>query len=99
MPEGHTLFRLATSLRTAFAGDVVASGSPQGRFAESAEQLDGLRLVDATSRGKHLFVDFEQDRAVHVHLGLYGKFAVHRRSPAPDPVGQVRWRLVSEAAI
>lgn len=98
MPEGHTLFRLATSLRTAFAGDVVASGSPQGRFAESAEQLDGLRLLDANSRGKHLFVDFEQDRAVHVHLGLYGKFAVHRRVPAPDPVGQVRWRLVSEAA-
>ncbi|WP_445256950.1 Fpg/Nei family DNA glycosylase [Nocardioides aurantiacus] len=97
MPEGHTLFRLATSLRDAFAGDVVASGSPQGRFEESAAQLDGLRLLEASSRGKHLFVDFEQDRAVHVHLGLYGKFVV-RAAPAPDPVGQVRWRLVSGSA-
>ncbi|ROR91675.1 Fpg/Nei family DNA glycosylase [Nocardioides aurantiacus] len=101
MPEGHTLFRLATSLRDAFAGDVVASGSPQGRFQDSAEQLDGLTLLGASSRGKHLFVDFEQDRAVHVHLGLYGKFvvrAVPEPGPAPDPVGQVRWRLVSGSA-
>ena len=97
MPEGHTLHRLATSLRDAFAGDVVASGSPQGRFEESAARVDGLRLLEASSRGKHLFVDFEQDLAVHVHLGLYGKFVV-RKAPVPDPVGQVRWRLVSGSA-
>jgi endonuclease-8 len=97
MPEGHTLHRLATSLRGAFAGDVVASGSPQGRFAESAARVDGSRLVGAGSRGKHLFVDFEQDLAVHVHLGLYGTFVV-RSAPAPAPVGQVRWRLVSASS-
>lgn len=94
MPEGHTLFRLARDLDQAFAGDVVASSSPQGRFATSAGVLDGLLLSGATSRGKHLFVDFEQELAVHVHLGLYGKFRV-AAAPAPPPVGQVRWRLES----
>ena len=93
MPEGHTLFRLATSLRDAFAGEVVAVSSPQGRFAESAALLDGTRLVDATSYGKHLFVEFDESRLVHVHLGLYGKFPIFR-GPAPEPVGQVRMRLV-----
>ena len=97
MPEGHTLHRLATSLRDGFAGDVVRVSSPQGRFEESAAVLDGLLLRDARSFGKHLFVEFEQDRQVHVHLGLYGKFPV-RPGPAPDPVGQVRMRLVGPSA-
>jgi endonuclease-8 len=47
MPEGHTLHRLASSLREAFAGEVVHVASPQGRFAESAALLDGTRLVGA----------------------------------------------------
>ncbi len=93
MPEGHTLFRLAASLRDAFAGEVVGVSSPQGRFAESAAILDRTRLLDAESYGKHLFVAFERERFVHVHLGLYGKFLL-APSPAPDPVGQVRLRLV-----
>ena len=93
MPEGHTLHRLATSLRDAFAGELVAVSSPQGRFAESAALLDGTRLLEARSYGKHLFVEFDESRLVHVHLGLYGKFPVFR-GPAPAPVGQVRMRLV-----
>ena len=93
MPEGHTLFRLAAALRDAFAGEVVGVTSPQGRFAESAALLDGTRLLGAMSYGKHLFVEFEEARLVHVHLGLYGTFPIFR-GPAPEPVGQVRLRLV-----
>lgn len=97
MPEGHTLHRLATSLRDAFAGEVVRVGSPQGRFAESAALLDDTHLVAAESFGKHLFMEFDEARFVHVHLGLYGKFVV-RRTPAPDPVGQVRLRIVGRSS-
>ena len=96
MPEGHTLFRLATALREAFAGEVVGVSSPQGRFAASAALLDGTELLGARSFGKHLFVEFEQARQVHVHLGLYGKFPLYP-GPAPEPVGQVRLRLVGRA--
>jgi DNA-formamidopyrimidine glycosylase len=96
VPEGHTLRRLATDLDTAFAGRRVHVGSPQGRFAADAALLDGSLLVGADSAGKHLFVELEHDRLVHVHLGLIGSFDVHTGvDEVPPPVGQVRLRIVA----
>jgi endonuclease VIII len=95
VPEGHTLHRLATALNDAFAGSRVQVSSPQGRFGSEAAELDGSTLLLAESAGKHLFLDFDADRVVHVHLGLIGGFEVHRDVPeVPPPVGQVRLRLV-----
>ncbi|PWJ47355.1 endonuclease-8 [Quadrisphaera granulorum] len=82
MPEGHTLHRLARSVRDAFGGRVVEATSPQGRFADGAALLDGHRVIRADAVGKHLLVGFsradvsgrrEPQRWLHVHLGLYGK--------------------------
>jgi len=101
MPEGHTLFRLAAELTSTFAGHRVAVSSPQGRFAADAAVLDGSLLVGAESAGKHLFVEFDHEQYVHVHLGLIGQFTVHemgRPGGAPPPEGQVRLRLESRAA-
>lgn len=96
MPEGHTLLRLATDLTAAFAGHRVAVSSPQGRFAADAAVLDGALLVGAESAGKHLFVEFDHERIVHVHLGLIGHFDVHQGvAEVPPPVGEVRLRLVA----
>ena len=96
MPEGHTLRKLADDLAAAFAGRTVRVSSPQGRFAADADQLDGARLLGADSAGKHLFVELEGERFVHVHLGLIGTFAVHTAvAEVPEPVGQVRLRLVA----
>jgi len=97
MPEGHTLHRLATSLTERFGGQVVEVSSPQGRFTESAALVDGTRLLEAEAWGKHLFVHFEGERFVHVHLGLIGKLDVHE-GPDPAPVGQVRLRIVAPTA-
>ncbi len=72
MPEGHTLHRLARRHRTRFAGKQVSVTSPQGRFATSAEIVDGLTLRRADAHGKHLFHHYGPDLVVHVHLGLYG---------------------------
>jgi len=95
MPEGHTLHRLARDLDDAFGRSVVRVGSPQGRFAEQAARIDGRVLEEAEAWGKHLFLDLEGEQVVHVHLGLYGKFAVHTGvEEVLDPVGQVRMRLV-----
>jgi endonuclease-8 len=95
MPEGHTLHRLATSLTDTFAGRPVRVSSPQGRFATEARSLDGTTLLVAESAGKHLFLDFDADRVVHIHLGLIGGFAVHPSvDEVPLPVGEVRLRLV-----
>jgi endonuclease-8 len=96
MPEGHTLRRLADDLTAAFAGRAVRVSSPQGRFAGDAEQVDGSRVLGADSAGKHLFVELEGERFVHVHLGLIGQLDVHTGvEEVPEPVGQVRLRLVS----
>lgn len=93
MPEGHTLHRLADDLNRAFAGRVLSSTSPQGRFADEAGHLDGQVLAEAEAWGKHLFVSFvDVPDQVHVHLGLYGSFVISPGTGRPV-VGQVRWRL------
>jgi DNA-formamidopyrimidine glycosylase len=98
MPEGHTLRRLADDLTAVFGGRRVRVSSPQGRFAAEAALLDGTTLVTADSAGKHLFLELEGGRLVHVHLGLIGRFDVVVRPdgcPPPEPVGQVRLRLLA----
>lgn len=95
MPEGHTLHRLALHLSDTFGGQQVRVSSPQGRFEDSARRLDGARLESAAAWGKQLFIRFDGERHVHVHLGLYGTFDVLTGvEEVPLPVGQVRLRLV-----
>jgi endonuclease-8 len=97
MPEGHTLFALARDLHAAFAGTRPTVTSPQGRFVEGAAQLSGRELLAATSRGKHLLLEFAGERWLHVHLGLIGTFTVDERAwTAEAPVvGAVRLRLAT----
>ncbi|WP_028659055.1 Fpg/Nei family DNA glycosylase [Nocardioides insulae] len=95
MPEGHTLHRLALDLTSAFAGQQVRVGSPQGRFEDEALLLDGEEVGGAQAWGKQLFVQFPAERYVHIHLGLIGKFQITTgAADLPPPVGQVRLRLV-----
>ncbi|GHJ48421.1 endonuclease VIII [Catellatospora sp. TT07R-123] len=96
MPEGHTVRRLADRHRELFGGRPVAAASPQGRFAAGAARLSGAVLQDTEAYGKHLLHHYEGGLTLHVHLGLYGKFA-DGELPAPDPVGQVRLRLANPA--
>ena len=95
MPEGHTIHRLAARHRALFAGDKVLATSPQGRFAEGAALLSGTVLDRTEAYGKHLLHHYRDDRTLHVHLGLYGKFTDGDGEP-PAPVGQVRLRLASD---
>jgi len=99
VPEGHTLRRLADALTDAFAGRVVGVSSPNGRFAADAAQVDGTVLVGADSAGKHLFVELDHERFVHIHLGLIGKLEiVTGADDLPAPVGEVRLRLTARDA-
>jgi endonuclease-8 len=95
VPEGHSLHRLARSITRSFAGERVRASSPQGRFENGAAVLDGRVLDRGEAWGKHLFVEFEGDEVVHVHLGLYGSM-VRAKAPAPEPWGAVRLRLEGE---
>jgi endonuclease-8/formamidopyrimidine-DNA glycosylase len=93
MPEGHTIHRLAAEHLRMFGGLAVSASSPQGRFAEGARWLDGRVLTAADAHGKHLLLGFDDERTLHVHLGIYGKY-VFGEGPVPAPVGLVRLRLV-----
>ncbi|GAB2796655.1 Fpg/Nei family DNA glycosylase [Streptomyces daliensis] len=97
MPEGHTIHRLAADHQERFGGRAVRAASPQGKFSDGAALLDGQVLSGADAHGKHLFLGFEPNAWVHVHLGLYGKFTFGE-GPAPAPVGQVRLRLSTDDA-
>ncbi len=91
MPEGHTIHRLAKDLNKTLKPGPLTASSPQGRFAEGAELLDGRELNKATAWGKHLFLDIDGAPPVHIHLGLIGKF---RRKKLDAPIrGAIRLRL------
>ncbi|MER6172831.1 DNA-formamidopyrimidine glycosylase family protein [Streptosporangium sp. NPDC001681] len=92
MPEGHTIHRLAEEHRRAFGGREVRAESPQGRFAAGALRIDGRVLTEADAHGKHLLLGFDDERWLHVHLGIYGKYAFGP-VPVPAPTGMVRLRL------
>ncbi|NKX52424.1 Fpg/Nei family DNA glycosylase [Arthrobacter deserti] len=129
MPEGHSVHRLAAQFDSVFGGSRLAVTSPQGKFAAGAARLVGAVLVSAGAHGKQLFLAFDNDLYLRVHLGLYGAWgfggdrtfrgassiAAPRRvgeretyddvrdggpapgySGPPEPVGQVRARLVSD---
>jgi DNA-formamidopyrimidine glycosylase len=97
MPEGHVTHRLAAEIEQRFARRVVHASSPQGRFVEGAALIDGHKVLGAESVGKHLFVRFPHAHILHVHLGLYGRFTVGD-APVPEPVGEIRLRLVSRTS-
>lgn len=94
MPEGHTIHSLAATYNELFRGRVTHSSSPQGRFAEESARLDGRIMTTAHAYGKHLFVEFEGDLVVHIHLGLLGRVSFTEGS-VPEPVGALRWRLLA----
>lgn len=101
MPEGHTLHRLARSMRRSFQGQQLAVTSPQGRFTAGAELLDGGVLTASEAWGKHLFLGFAPtagaapERWLHVHLGLYGAwtFAGDEKFRGPHAIGAPRVRI------
>jgi len=72
MPEGHSVHRIARQFARNFVGHAVTASSPQGRFAEGAAVLSGRTMTDARAVGKQMFLCFDEDLWLRVHLGLYG---------------------------
>jgi len=89
MPEGHSVHRIARQFERHFvdAGPVAVS-SPQGRFAGDAKLIDGHAMTSAMAVGKQMFLEFDHDLWLRVHLGMYGAWdfagdiAVDPLSPA-----------------
>ena len=97
MPEGNVIHHQARRLGRAFSRRAVHVDSPQGRFADGAAQVDGRVVRRVEAHGKHLFIGFDNRLWVHIHLGLFGKWRIGR-GDVPDPVGEIRLRLVNDTA-
>lgn len=103
MPEGHTIHRLALDHRRLLAvGAPLRLTAPQGWPAavEAAEVLDGRVLGEIDAVGKHLLYRFEGvPEALHVHLGLFGRFRTFKRRPWPEPRPTTRLRIEAPDAV
>lgn len=92
MPEGHILHGVARDMAE-LVDKPVAVTSPQRRFP--AESVQDTTVVTVEAFGKHLFIDLSMDAAIHVHLGMRGKWL--RFAPVTGPaMPQVRLRMATQ---
>jgi endonuclease-8 len=82
--EGDTILRLARRFEETLVGETVAASAPNPRGkAAGIERLDGRRLEEVESRGKHFLLDFGE-LSLHSHLGMSGGWHLYRHG--------TRWR-------
>ena len=95
MPEGHSIHRIANAFIKDYLGSKVKIISPQGRFESDAKLVSGRKLMESTAVGKQLFLGFDNDLTIRIHLGIYGKWNFYQVpiAKAPDVWGQVRARF------
>lgn len=72
MPEGHSVHRIARQFDRNIVGRAVAASSPQGRFVEGAAIISGRTATQVRAVGKQMFLEFDDDLWLRVHLGMYG---------------------------
>ncbi|MGZ0710707.1 Fpg/Nei family DNA glycosylase (plasmid) [Coraliomargarita sp. W4R53] len=72
MPEGHSVHRIARQFDRNFVGHRISASSPQGRFVEGANMIDGHAVSSVRAVGKQMFMEFDHDLWLRVHLGMYG---------------------------
>ncbi|WP_295822807.1 DNA-formamidopyrimidine glycosylase family protein [uncultured Microbacterium sp.] len=72
MPEGHSVHRIARQFDRNIVGRTVAASSPQGRFVEGASVIDGREALEVRAVAKQMFLRFDGDVWLRVHLGMYG---------------------------
>ena len=72
MPEGHSVHRIARQFDRNIVGRAVAASSPQGRFGAGARMISGRTATAVRAVGKQMFLEFDDDLWLRVHLGMYG---------------------------
>ncbi|MGF1545713.1 MAG: DNA-formamidopyrimidine glycosylase family protein [Thiotrichales bacterium] len=81
MPEGDTVFQVATLLRPRLVGERILDAWIR---TGEREWLCGRTVTAIVARGKHLLIELDDGVCVRSHLGLYGSW--HRYAPGE------RWR-------
>jgi formamidopyrimidine-DNA glycosylase len=104
MVEGHSVHRVASMHRKRLVGKSFSAWSPNGRFTEGANAINGKVFSRIEAVGKNLFAFFDSDGSgkngeaeksvvMHVHFGMAGNWAVYMNEDAPEPTKTNRLRL------
>jgi len=102
MVEGHSVHRVASMHRKRLVGKSFFAWSPNGRFTEGANVINGKVFSRIEAVGKNLFAFFDNDEmkeakeksvVMHVHFGMAGNWAVYTNDDAPEPSKTNRLRL------
>lgn len=86
MPEGDTIHRIALRIDAALGGrslDRAAAPNPRSPLHRRAGELEGSTLARAEARGKHLLLHLDEDRILHSHLGMNGRWWISADGRAP----------------
>jgi len=79
MPEGDTIHYAANRIRPVLLGRAPETIRMHARFARDGwpQRLAGRAVEAVEAHGKHLFLRFEGDLAIHSHLRMTGAWRVH----------------------
>ncbi|HWC27209.1 MAG TPA: DNA-formamidopyrimidine glycosylase family protein [Solirubrobacteraceae bacterium] len=80
MPEGDTIHYAARRIRPLVEGRIpeIAHPGPRLRGERWPEKLAGRAVTRVDAHGKHLFVHFEGELAIHSHLRMTGSWGTYR---------------------
>ncbi|MGK3761511.1 MAG: formamidopyrimidine-DNA glycosylase [Bacillariaceae sp.] len=99
MVEGHSVHRVASLHTKRLVGKKFKAWSPNGRFTDGANAINGKTFSKIEAVGKNLFAFFVDDQdqtevVVHVHFGMSGAWAVYLNDEKPaEPTKTNRLRL------
>src|SRR5436190_6588098 len=80
MPEGDTIHHAAHRIRPVLEGrvpDEIRTPHPRFKANRWPERLAGRAVTAVDARGKHLFLHFEGELALHSHLRMTGAWGVY----------------------
>jgi endonuclease-8 len=88
VPEGDTIHKIARFLAPRLTGQTVQRISLPDTAA--ARRCRGRRVDAVVVRGKHLFIEFDNDLAIRSHLGMHGSWHAY---PLAEPWQRPRTQL------
>ncbi|GLW58499.1 Fpg/Nei family DNA glycosylase [Kitasatospora phosalacinea] len=97
MPEGDSIYRVATQLDQALAGHVLTVSDFRVP-AHATADLRGRQVLGTVPRGKHLLTRFEGGVTLHTHLRMDGRWQTFRPGERwrSGPAFQIRAILGTE---
>jgi endonuclease-8 len=83
MPEGPSLVILKEELQP-FKGKKIVTVT--GNSKENIQQLQGQKIIDFKTWGKHFLICFK-DVTLRIHFLLFGKYTINEKKPSPVRLG------------